>query len=247
MQDAPVYQCDNLSPSVSIDDDPPVVRAAMDRTLREEDESPSSPPQLAAGDFYGNPPVAHGPVYRVDVAIGQDDTEADDDNDLYSDDEEGDGSFEDDEMAYIPSYIQGMLLDENSDLVVRYFEHSVSEVQGLVEDDDEDTYEGVGEEEEGEGEDISEGREEDGREEDIHDVWEEDDGNEEEEDAAEEHGRGFDEYSEAGGFQDEFTGTNLTNEEDIEDRRTVDEDESSESNPEDEDHSQQVDEWYSGG
>lgn len=222
----------HLSPSVSIDD-------PMDRTLREEVESPSSPPQLAAGDFYGNPPVVHGPVYRVDVAIGQDEVEADDDNDLYSDDEEGDGQFEDEEMAYIPSYIQRMLLDESSDLVVRYYEHSVSEVQGLVENDDDDTCDVGEEEEEGEGEDVP-------------DAWEEDDGDEEEddkeeEDMKEEHMRGFDEYSEVGGFQDEFKETDFPKEEDIEDRRTVDEDESSESSPGDEDHSQQADEWYSGG
>lgn len=247
-----VYQWYNLPPSVSIDDDPQVIGAHMDRTLREDGESSSSPPQLAAGDFYGNPPVVHGPIYRVDVAIGQDDAEADDDNDLYSDDEEGDGPLEDDEMAYIPSYIQGMLLDESSDLVVRYFEHSVSEVQGLVEDDNEDSYEGVAEEE-SEDEDIPEGgEEEDGGVEDIHDVWEKDDGEEdedgkEEEDTMEEHRRGFDEYSEVGGFQDEFRETDLTKEEDIEDRRIVDEDESSESSPGDEDHSQQADEWHSGG
>lgn len=232
---------------MSIDDDPQVVRAHMDRSLPEEGESPRSPSQLAAGDFYGNPPVVHGPVYRVDMAIGQDDTEADDDNDLYSDDEEGDGPFEDEEMANIPSYIQGMLLDESSDLVLRYFEHSVSEVQGLVEDDDDDTYEGVGDddEEQEEGENIPEGREEeDGGKEGIHDVWEEDDSDEEEEEMVEEQGRGFDEYSEEG-FQ-EFREMHLTKEE-VEDRRTVDEDESSESSCGDEDQSQQADEWYSGG
>lgn len=240
---------------MSIDDDPQVVRAPMDRSLREEGESPSSPPQLAAGDFYGNPPVVHGPVYRVDVAIGQDDAEADDDNDLYSDDEEGDGPFEDEEMAYIPSYIQGMLLDESSDLAVRYFEHSVSEVQGLVEDDDEDAYEGVGEEEEEEearGEDIPEGREEEEHRGDeyIHEVWEEeddgDDKGEDDREQEEEHRRGFDECSEAGVFQREFTETNLAKEDDVE-GRSVDEDESSESSAGDEDHSQQADEWYSGG
>lgn len=224
---------------MSVDDNQQVVRAPMDRTLREEGESPSSPQELAAGDFYGNPPVVHGPVYRVDVAVGQDDADDDDDNDndLYSDDEEGDGPFEDEDMAYIPSYIQGLLLDESSDLVVRYFEHSVSEVQGLVEDDDDDTYEGGEEEEE-----VEEG------EEDIHEGREEAEGHEEEEDTVEEHGGGSDEYSEVESFQDEYAESELTKEEDVEDRRTVDE--FSESCPGDEDHSinsQHTEEWHSGG
>lgn len=224
---------------MSVDDNQQVVRAPMDRTLREEAESPSSPQELAAGDFYGNPPVVHGPVYRVDVAVGQDDADDDDDNDndLYSDDEEGDGPFEDEDMAYIPSYIQGLLLDESSDLVVRYFEHSVSEVQGLVEDDDDDTYEGGEEEEE-----VEEG------EEDIHEGREEAEGHEEEEDTVEEHGGGYDEYSEVESFQDEYAESELTKEEDVEDRRTVDE--FSESCPGDEDHSinsQHTEEWHSGG
>lgn len=242
-----------MYPSLSVDDDQQVAWDPMDRTLREEGESPSSPPELAAGDFYGNPPVVHGPIYRVDAAIGQDDADDDNDNDLYSDDEEGDGSFEDEDMAYIPSYIQGLLLDESSDLVVRYFEHSVSEVQGLVEDDDDDTFEGGEEEEEVlEGEDIPEGREqEDEGEEDIHEGKEEDEGDEEEEeDAGEEHGGGYDQYSEVESFQDEYAESERTKEDDVEDRRTVDEDEFSESSPGDEDHSinsQHTEEWHSGG
>lgn len=225
---------------MSVDDDQQVVRGPMDRTLREEGESPSSPPELAAGDFYGNPPVVHGPVYRVDVAIGQDNDENDNDNDLYSDDEEGDVPFEDQEMAYVPSYIQGLLLDESSNLVVRYFEHSVSEVQGLVEDDDDDTYEG-GEEEE----DIHEDRTEEveGGEEDIHDEKEEEEGDEQEE-----HGGGYDDYSDVEGFRDECEETELSKYEDVEDRRTLDE--LSESSPGDENHSinsQQNEDWYSGG
>lgn len=232
---------------MSIDDDSQVVQAHMDRTLREEGESPSSPQQLAAGDFYGNPPVVHRPVYRVDMAIGQDDGEVGDDNDLSSDDSEGDGPFENEEMGYVPSYIQGMLLDESSDLVVRYFEHSVSEVQGLVEDDDEDTYEGVGDEEDREAEDTLESREEeDGNEEDIHQVWQEDESDEEEEDTEEEHRRGSNEYSEKGGVQDNLAEVHLTKEQDVYNRKTVDEDESSESSCADEDKSQQAEEWYSG-
>lgn len=134
------------------DDDPQVVQASMDRPLREEGEFTRNPPDLAAGDFYGNPPLVQGPIYRVDVAVGQDNIEAtvNDDDDLYIDEEEREGPYGDEEPPYIPSYIEGLLLDESSDLVVRYFGHNLSEVQDLVVDDDEDIYEEREEEEGGE-------------------------------------------------------------------------------------------------
>lgn len=172
------------------DDDPQVVQASMDRPLREEGEFTRNPPDLAAGDFYGNPPLVQGPIYRVDVAVGQDNTEAtvNDDDDLYADEEEREGPYEDEEPPYIPSYIEGLLLDESSDLVVRYFDHNLSEVQDLVVDDDEDIYE-EREEEEGDeeagDEAVDEEEEADEDEDDeVEDSKEED--NEEERDTDEE-------------------------------------------------------------
>lgn len=202
------------------DDDPQVAQASMDRPLREEGEFTRSPPDLAAGDFYGNPPLVQGPIYRVDVAVGQDNTEAtvNDDNDLYRDEEEREGPYEDEEPPYIPSYIEGLLLDESSDLVVRYFGHNLSEVQDLVVDGDEDIYEE---------------REEEGSDEEAGDevVDEEEEGDEVE------------------GYEDEDNEVEDIKEEDNEEERDTDEERCSDGSPGDEEHSinsQLNEEWYSG-
>lgn len=208
------------------DDDAQVVQASMDRPLREEGEFTRNPPDLAAGDFYGNPPLVQGPIYRVDVAVGQDNIEAtvndDDDDDLY-DEAEREGPYEDEEPPYIPSYLEGLFLDESSDLVVRYFDHNLSEVQDLVVDDDEDIYE-EREEEEGD---------EEAGDEVVDDEEEGDDSVDDEEE----------------GYEDEDNEVEDIKEEDNEEKRDTDEERCSDSSPGDEEHSinsQLNDEWYSG-
>lgn len=236
-----VQQQYHLSPSVFEDDDPQVVQASMDRPLREEGEFTRNPPELAAGDFYGNPPLVQGPIYRVDVAVGQDDIEAtvNNDDDLYGDEEEREGPYEDEGPPYIPSYLEGLFLDESSDLVVRYFDHNLSEVQDLVVDDDEDIYE-EREEEEGDeeagGEAVADEEEGD---EVVDDEEEGDDSADDEEEGDEV----VDEEEE--GDEDEDNEVEDINEEE----RDTDEERCCDSSPGDEEHSinsQLNEEWYSG-